>query len=448
MRRLWIVVGVLAALLIAAVVGLNLWVHSYLRSAAFRQLVAAKTGEALRADANYEPFDWSGSSVFSASVTAQGEAGTPLASIEAQQVRANVDWKAIFDGAWRIERLDIVQLDAKIRTESQQAATAGAPGPVPDAPPPKRAFLPSRFELGPVAVQNANVDVGTIGKIRGVALHLQQEGKGWLFDGSGGKLEFPARPTMAIDRFRVRLQQDVVYLTEAALRLGANGTITTSGEIGGAAAPYDIRVEWRNLDAADVLDGAWKERLSGTFSGEAASVGRADKPAQTSGKFRLTDGRLEGLPVQRQIAQFTRSPQFERMPLREVSGDFTTDGIKTTVKNFVAESPGLMRVEGDCRIGANGKLKGEFRVGVTSQALQWLPGSQEKVFRVARGGYLWTDVKIGGSIDKPSEDLSSRLAAAVGEQMIDTGVELMKEAPENASDAVNKAIDLLSPFIR
>ena len=447
MRRLWIGLGILVVLLAAGLLGLNFWVQAYLRSAAFRQLVMAKTGESLRADVDSQPFEWSGPSVFSAALTGHGESGAPLESLDAEQVRANIDWQAIFHGAWRVSRIDIVRLDAKVRTAGQQAATAAEPGPTPEPPPPKRGLLPNRFELDRVSVQDANVAFGEMGNLRNTALVMQPEGNGWVFDGTGGKLEFPARPTLDVSAFRVRLQQGVVYLTNAALRLGATGALTTSGEVGGPRGPYDLQVQWQNVDAADVLDATWKERLSGTISGEAEILGRTGLPPLTKGKFSLVNGQLAGLPVQKEIAKFTRSPQFDHMPLSELSGDYAMDGVTTTVSNFVAESPGLLRIEGACRIGANGTIDGRFRVGVTSQSLQWLPGSQEKVFTVADRGYLWTDVTIGGTLEQPTEDLSARLARALGEQVIDTGVQILQGAPSDATDAAKKAIDLLSPLI-
>ncbi len=447
MRRVWIGLGILFVLLVAGILGLNLWVHSYLRSEGFRKLVAAKTGQALKADASYQPFDWAGSSVFSQSLTARGESGTPIESFDAEQVRANVDWKAIFHGAWRVDRIDIVRLDLKIRSAMQQAATAGEPGPTPEPQPPKRGLLPNRFELDRVDVQNANVAIGAQANIRGAALKVRPEGSGWVFDGSGGKLDLVSRQPLDIGSFRVRLQQGVVYLTDSEFHLGASGNLKASGEIGGPDAPYDVSLEWQNVDSADALDAAWKNRVNGVLSGKARSLGRAGKPPLTTGNFQLIDGLLTGLPVQKEIAQFTRSPQFERMPLQLVSGDFTYDGTATTVKNFVAESQGLLRLEGNFRIGAGGSLEGSFRVGVTAQSLQWLPGSQEKVFTVSENGYLWTTVKIGGNLQNPTEDLSRRLATAMGQQMIDTGVEIIQNTPSNAIDAVKKAVDILSPLL-
>ena len=447
MRRLWIGLGILFVLLVAALVGLNFWVHAYLRSEAFRQLVAAKTGQALKADADYQPFDWTGASVYSQSLTARGESGMPLESLDAEQVRADVDWKAIFHGAWRVDRIDVVRLDVKIRSGGEQAATAAQPGPAPDSQPPKRGWLPDRFELNLVSALAANIAVGDQAQIRSTALTIRPEGNGWIFDGSGGQLALAQRQTLEITNFRMRLQQGVVYLTEAALRLGANGAITASGEAGGPDAPFDANLEWQGVDSADVLDATWKRRLSGILAGKSHIQGRIGKGPLMTGNFLLTDGLLQGLPVQKEIAQFTQSPQFERMPLQQVSGDFTHDGSATTIRNFVAESQGLLRLEGDCEIGASGSLAGVFRVGVTSQSLQWLPGSQERVFVTEENGYLWTTVKIGGTLQNPTEDLSERLAKAMGEQVIDTGVQLIKGAPSNAVDTVHKAIDILSPLI-
>jgi hypothetical protein len=447
MRRVWIAVGVVLVLIIVAVIALNLWIHSYLRSEAFRQLVSARTGQALKIDAQYAPLDWSGSSVYSASLTGPGQSGGPIESFDAQQVRANVDWRAILDGTWRVSRIDLVRLDVAVRSATERAATVGEPGPTPEPAPPRKGFLPDKFRLDLVSVQDANLTVAGVSEIRHTALRIRPEGSGWVFDGSGGRLSLAKWQPLDIADFRVRLQQRVVYLTDANLRLGASGALRASGEVGGASAPFDMQLEWKDVDSRDVLDASWKERLEGRLAGEAHVLGRDGRPPVTTGHFELTDGLLKGLPVQKQIAKFTQTPQFERVPLQKVSGDCTHDGTTLVVKNFVAESQGLLRVEGDCTIGVGEALDGVFQVGVTSQSLQWLPGSREKVFVTSRDGYLWTTVKIGGTLQSPSEDLSSRLAQAMGEQVIETGVQMLQDAPEKANDAVDKALEILSPLL-
>jgi hypothetical protein len=136
------------------------------------------------------------------------------------------------------------------------------------------------------------------------------------------------------------------------------------------------------------------------------------------------------------------------MPLQELSGNYewTRDLLKIT--NLVAESKGLLRLEGSCTIAEGGRLNGSLRVGVTPQTLQWLPGSRERVFTVAQNGYVWTDVRIGGSLQNLQEDLSSRLAAAVRDETIYQGKRLIEDIPNAARDGARGVIDSLAPLVK
>jgi hypothetical protein len=106
------------------------------------------------------------------------------------------------------------------------------------------------------------------------------------------------------------------------------------------------------------------------------------------------------------------------------------------LQNIVLESEGLLRLEGNCRI-AQGRLDGRFQLGVTAASLQWLPGSQARVFTVAHDGYFWTPVHVTGSVAHPHEDLTRRLLAAAagelldknGQQLLDTAKSLLDLIP-------------------
>ena len=146
------------------------------------------------------------------------------------------------------------------------------------------------------------------------------------------------------------------------------------------------------------------------------------------------------------VAIFTGAPQFRRMPLQEVSGDFEWSNEAVQITNLVAESKGLMRLEGNCTVTDGGTVDGALRVGVTPQTLQWLPGSRERVFTVAQSGYVWTDVKINGSLTDLREDLSSRLAAAMQDEAIHQGTQIIKELPGAATKGAQGVLDALVPL--
>lgn len=443
------------AVVLIAVVGLvavKFWVDSWLRGPEFRELIEARTSAAMRAETTLEPLQWAGSSVFSARLEAQGELDSSLRSLDARQLRGNVDWRAIFDGAWRIERIDVVRLDAEWRADSARQAPNVEIERTGGATPRRRSmfgrWLPRRFEIGEVAAQSANFSVAGAGSVRETELTARPEGSGWIFDGRGGEVDLPRMAGLEIEQFRLRLQQGVLFVTEASLRAGEAGRIELSGEVGGEDRPLALRAEWKQVDCAALLDTTWRERLRGKASGSADFTGGGGTPVSTSGRFVVTDGSLEGLPVQAQIAKFARTPQFERMPIHELSGDFVVAGGDTVIRNFLLESKGLVKVEGDLRVGADRELDGTFRIGVTPQTLSWLPGSRERIFTESRDGYLWTDLRVGGTMDEPTENLSTRLAQATVDEVIDTGIELINDAPEKARETVKDIYDLFAPLLK
>lgn len=443
MRLLWIGIGCLLAAIAIALIAGGIWIRSYLRSDAFRQLIANRTGNALKADVSLTPLSWSGSTVFSQQLTANGLPQSPLESGQADGVRAAINWKAILDGAWRVDSIDIERMDAvfKPAVRPDTAEAAGA-----EVPPAKRGgILPTRFELKEVRVQQANLKLPGFGDVEKTTVAARPEGTGWLIDGSGGDFTIEDRPPMQINSWRLRVQKSALYITEADLRMGRNGAVSASGEV--ADKTFNLLVEWQRVDAADLLDETWGKRLTGLVSGEARSTGEENNPPVTTGKFLLVDGILKGLPLQSSIATFTNSPQFERIPIHEVSGDFTHQSDATDVSDFVLESRGLIRVEGNCRIESNDAMDGTFEVGVTSQTLRWLPGSQERVFTKARDGYQWTTVHVTGTTAHPKEDLSRRLLRAAGEEVIESGLEVIEQVPDNANDVIDKAVDILTPLI-
>ena len=145
-----------------------------------------------------------------------------------------------------------------------------------------------------------------------------------------------------------------------------------------------------------------------------------------------------------EISTFTRNLQFRRLNLSTASGEFTQDDTRLRVKNFVAESDGLIRVEGAFTI-EKGNIDGTFMVGVTPATLQWLPGSQAKVFTESRAGYVWAPMRLTGPANKPTEDLSPRLIAAAQGAIIEGVQNAAGQAVKTGTDAAKSLLDLVLP---
>ncbi|MFZ4776304.1 MAG: hypothetical protein ACOYM3_13110 [Terrimicrobiaceae bacterium] len=437
MRFLWITLGIVFSVAIAAVVASSLWIGSYVRSEPFRRLISNATGEVFDATAVFEPLRWTGSSVYSESSKLQGTPGSGLRQLEASQLRAEVNWRAAFSGAWRVEEISMTRLDGEWGP-SEKASAADRP-PATQSPAGLAALLPHRFELGLLKISSANLAfAGT--RISNSALSIRPDGSGWVFQGTGGELQLPWPPLMGITSFRAREQGGDLFLTEGKLRVGENGKITASGESSGGGR---LQFAWEDVKAADVLDASLRKYVEGTLSGNAI----IRFPGQVSGTLRMREGRIENIPLLATVSDFTGNPSFRRMPLQELTGDFTYESGTLHVKNFSAESKGLMRIEGSVVIEKGGALQGRFEIGVTPQTLQWLPGSRERVFKQARNGYLWTELSVGGTVEHPTENLSSRLLAAMGVEVIEQGANLLKNTPEAATEGVRGVLDILRPLI-
>jgi len=437
-KTLLISLGVLVIAVLAAFIVGSRWFNDFLASREFVQILNASTGSALNADAAYDPLRWTGSSAYSERLSLQGRAGAALKSLEARQLRADVNWRAAFQGAWRIEELSVASVEGEI-VVPQATGTPEAPQPAPPEPSSWPKWLPQRFEMGRLSVARTSLRFGEA-SVEDVALSIAPEGDSWTFNGSGGHLRAPRLPEMKIDDFRARHQKGDFFLTESHLRLGESGKIEASGASSDGGS---LRVEWQGVNVQDLLASEWKNRLFGLSDGLA--VFRSSK--DVSGNFLIHDGRVENVHVLEQIATFTGNPAFRRLPLQELSAGFSYKNGEIALDNLVAESKGLLRVEGNVRISEKGGIAGVLEIGVTPQTLQWLPGSRERVFTKARNGYVWAPLRVTGTIEHPEEDLSKRLAAAMGEAVIEGGTDLIKSAPGEAVEGVRNVLDALRPLI-
>ena len=119
--------------------------------------------------------------------------------------------------------------------------------------------------------------------------------------------------------------------------------------------------------------------------------------------------------------------------------------MRIELSDIVLVSEDLVRVMGDLVID-NGKLNGEFRVGIMPGLLAHIPGAETKVFEYGEKGLRWAPLRITGTIDKPNEDLSERIIAAAGERIIElipeTGEEVLRLAQDQAVELPEAVINI------
>src|SRR5881275_1937307 len=138
-----------------------------------------------------------------------------------------------------------------------------------------------------------------------------------------------------------------------------------------------------------------------------------------SWKVRLAKVRCASETGELTIFHFWKSsrslPTRSRLDLNECSLGFAWRYPEIEIKDIAIEEKEKFRIQGEISIKRR-VLRGTIRLGLTREYLDWLPNPEE-VFSRRSSGYLWTDVRLSGTIDKPKQDLSQRI------------IELFKESP-------------------
>jgi hypothetical protein len=133
------------------------------------------------------------------------------------------------------------------------------------------------------------------------------------------------------------------------------------------------------------------------------------------GSLRVSNGRIDNLPVLEKLVELSRKKSFEHLALSDCSLRFGWKYPKIDIENIAIAQRGKFRIEGEMSIEQR-RLRGTIKLGLTREYLDWLPNPEE-VFSRKQDGYLWTNVHLSGTIDDPRQDLSPRI------------LELFKQSP-------------------
>jgi hypothetical protein len=421
-------------------------IDSYLRSEKFRQFIAKKAGDTMHADVEIAPLSYAGSTIFADGFRAKGGPDAAFSELQIEQIRTEISLRRFAEKVWQVEQFDVARIRVSLdgpRIDRPMEAAA-SPLSAPPAEHKSNGWLPNRVEIGKATVHDTQL-TWKDGGLRGTMFEVEPHEGSWQIAGQGGTLTYGKLPPLEVNAVRMRYREPSLFVNSAELRQSGGGSLMATGEID-FTRQLDLRLTLVDIGISPYLSEDWRVRARGNLSGEVTV--KSPLPTrggpQIAGSVRVTQGELTALPVLDEIATFTRTQQFRRLNLSKASGDFTQDDSGLSVKNFIAESDGLIRVEGAFTI-ANGLIDGNFQVGVTPSSLQWLPGSQAKVFTESRGGYVWAPMRLTGPANKPKEDLSPRLIAAAQGAVIEGVQNAADQAVKTGKDAIKGALDLLLP---
>ena len=423
MRRKLLIYSAAIAIffLIAAGVGVAVFhgplLTLYIESDGFRAAMEGETAKGLHfPECHYSPIRRT--SAFTAQTESfearNGEKA--MKSLDAHGITATFDPLGVFARQWRFTDVHVQSGEVEIQIYK--------PHPEAVAPKPWFAiFLPNRVYLKRIETPQANITWPFRSEragFFGTQLLITPHGPDFEYFATGGRLKMALLPDLDLRHAHLLITKTLltIYDIDLASNSSSAESIHAQANAGiGKDKSVDLRGNFNQVPIRAWLPGEWKEHLAGSASGDLHWTGKDPRLESSSGEgsLRVSEGRIDNLPVLKKLAEIAQKKSFEHLEINDCSLSFGWKYPKIDINNIAIEERGKFRIEGEMSIEQR-RLRGTIRLGLTREYLDWLPNPEE-VFSRKQGGYLWTNVRLSGTIDDPGQDLSPRI------------IELFKQSP-------------------
>ena len=423
MRRKLLIYSAAIAIffLIAAGVGVAVFygplLTYYIESDAFRTAMENETAKGLHfAQSRYSPIRRT--SAFTAQTESfearNGEKA--MKSLNARDITATFNPLGVFVRQWRFTDVKVQSGDVEIQIyKAHPEAVVRKPW--------FAVFLPNKVYLKRIESPQANITWRFRGEragFFGTQLVITPHGPDFEYVATGGRMKMALLPDLDLRRTHLLITKTLLTVYDIDLASNSNSaeTIHVQANAGiGKDESVDLRANINQVPIRSWLPGEWKEHLTGSAFGDLHWAGKDPRLESSSGEgsLRLSEGRIDNLPVLEKLAEIAQKKSFEHLELNACSLSFGWKYPKIDINNIAIEERGKFRIEGEMSIEQR-RLRGTIRLGLTREYLDWLPNPEE-VFSRKQGGYLWTNVRLSGTIDDPGQDLSPRI------------IELFKQSP-------------------
>jgi hypothetical protein len=423
LRRKLLILGISIAILFVIAAGTGMAVFysplltHYVESDAFRAAMEKETAKGLHFPlCRYAPIRRT--SAFTAeSDSFEARAGEKaMKSLDTRGITATFDPLGVFVRQWRFADVYVQSGDVEIQIYKAN----------PEAVAPKpwfAIFLPNRVYLKKIESEQANITWQFRGEragFFGTQLLITPHGPDFEYVATSGRLKMALLPDLDLRRAHLLITKTLltIYDVDLASDLSSGESIHAQANAGiGKDKRIDLNATFNQVPIRSWLPVKWKEHLAGSASGDVHWAGEDPKLESSSGQgsLRVSNGRVENLPILEKLAELAQKKSFEHLELNECSLRFGWKYPKIDIENIAIEERGKFRIEGELSIEQR-RLRGTIKLGLTREYVDWLPNPEE-VFSRRQGAYLWTDVHLFGTIDEPGQDLSPRI------------IELFKQSP-------------------
>ena len=384
-----------------------------------RDWVNRSLNRSLRSEGTLGPITINGGNLYSPTYTGKGNPNTQIASIQAQDLSAQLNWLGLLSGVCNLEDVAVKKVDLVIGTpppdSPDHSSTANKTGlKLPN-------IIHPTLKISQVAVNEVNLhwsgkDTGA--QVTGMHAEAIQRGeKLWDLSAKGGTVEASGWPAMQIDQATGSYGSNAVTVTQAKLIVSTGGSLAMNGSINlDAKRPYKLHGNLAGISLNDLATTKWN--LQGVASGSFDFTGDLDEAnsGQITGVVHLDRAKLNWSFLLGKVRRLVEQLGLNDWQLDGVDMQVSGRGSHFEFSNLVVKYQDLLRVEGSGTIDSN-QINANLNVGLSPSLLSWLPGVQEKVFKEERDGLAWATMQVTGTIDNPKEDLSKRMSDALSQSL-------------------------------
>jgi len=381
----------------------------YVESNDFRVRIGEETAKGLHlATGTYEPIRRTGAQTVASGGFTGGDGVKTIRSLTAHALTAKFDPWGILLRRWQLDEVRIGSGEVEIQIYE----------PKPEVKPAKpwyTIFLPDRVYL--VRVVSEPVDVmwrfrKAKGGFFGTRLLITPHGRDFDYYATGGTMKIASLPELRLANTHLLVTRQLltVYNLDIAPGEQSEGSIHVKGTAGlREEKGFDAEMNFSGVPVAAWLPESIRRQVSGIASGEARVKGKQRKLQDLSGNgaLQITGGRLTGLQVLEKIAALTGKESLKTLNFSTFSVKVEGNHPRIGLQDIDIEDKGKLRIEGSVMIDGH-NLNGTVRLGTTPEYLTWLPNAEE-VFSRRSGAYMWTTVKLEGTVENPKQDLIPRI---------------------------------------
>lgn len=349
----------------------------------------------------------------------------PFASLEIRDARVPIDWERIKNPAGEPLRLEAASVALVWRD-----ADASGPqrGPLINAE--KSGITMPVVEMA--AERFSYRHEGSDGwRIEESNVRGKYDAGEWSFSGRGGMLYAPGWPPLEIDSLAGEHRARETIIERFALNGPKGGFVEGSAK--GAEGQWSGDFRWKDIAMELVLpEGATKH-----FSARSNGSGRlVDETFR--GQMDLAGAEARNLPALVKLASIFTRENYDNVAWETARFDFIRDARGAVlIENLSAISSKGLSLQGSGAF-AQDHLSADLKLGLKREGRPWLVAFMPILFRSEKDGYLWTPVKVGGTPQSPTEDLTTRVVAALAvapaKEAVDTAVEVPATAVEAAGN--------------